>query len=132
VVWTSLILVILLIILLIVPFELAFFNIDRIPIVVAIYCIIDLIFILDSFLSLVNAYERNDGFVETRITYLIRKNFNWIYITDLVSSFPIDIFMLVLQIEMERNRILQLVRFPRLFRMMKLLRLFKLFKILKY
>ncbi len=131
-VWTSLILVILLIILLIVPFELAFFNIDRIPIVVAIYCIIDLIFILDSFLSLVNAYERNDGFVETRITYLIRKNFNWIYITDLVSSFPIDIFMLVLQIEMERNRILQLVRFPRLFRMMKLLRLFKLFKILKY
>jgi hypothetical protein len=132
VVWTSLILVILLIILLIVPFELAFLNIDRIPIVVAIYCIIDLIFILDSFLSLVNAYERNDGFVETRITYLIRKNFNWIYITDLASSFPIDIFMLVLQIEMERNRILQLVRFPRLFRMMKLLRLFKLFKILKY
>ena len=115
-----------------VPFELAFFNIDNIPIVVAIYCIIDVIFMMDTFITLFCAYERNDGFIETRIVNLIRRNLNWIYIIDLVSSFPIDILILILKFEMERNRLLQLVRFPRLFRMMKLVRLFKVFKILKY
>ncbi len=69
VVWSSLILLIVTFIIVFVPFDLAFLgrNLEDSFNLKIFNCFIELLFIVDAFLSLFSAFERADGFVETRL-----------------------------------------------------------------
>jgi hypothetical protein len=94
IIWSLGILLIISILAIYMPFELAFLDddVEDAPAMIVINILIDVVFIIDCVLVLITTYEKPNGLLETKPKKVIKHNLTLTYFFDLLSSFPSFIF----------------------------------------
>lgn len=115
----------------VVPFQVAFVDIDSFGTVIFNY-IVDFLFAVDIIINFFSAYELANARIEIKLrTIGINYLSGWFFL-DVLATFPTQIFTSGLEGGTGSNKLLRLMRLPRLYRLARLMRIFKILKMFKY
>ena len=118
----------------VVPFQVAFVDIDGFFTVILNY-IIDILFGIDIIINFFSAYEHpNSQQPETKLSKIASKYiWSW-FLLDLIATIPTQLFTFLLEGggASGSTKLVRLARLPRLYRLIRLMRIFKILKMFKY
>lgn len=129
-IWNITVIVLLLYTSTVVPFQVAFVDVDS-DFAMFINYMVDVLFGLDIIVNFFSAYESAIRKIEISLKVISRDYLTGWFVLDLLATFPTQTL-----IESESNsgvnKLARLARIPRLYRLFRVLRIFKIFKLFKY
>ena len=117
----------------VVPFQVAFVDVDSFATVIFNY-IVDILFAVDIIVNFFSGFELANGRIETRLKTIAVNYLTTWFTFDVIATFPTQIFTSGLDSSGDSgvNKLARLARLPRLYRLARLMRIFKILKMFKY
>lgn len=118
----------------VVPFQVAFVDIDSFSTIVFNY-IVDILFGIDIIINFFSAYELANTRVEIKLKTIACNYLATWFFFDLIATFPTQVFTSGADDDSDDsgvNKLARLARLPRLYRLARLMRIFKILKMFKY
>ena len=115
----------------VVPFQVAFVDVDT-QFAQFLNYMVDILFGLDILVNFFSAFETTNRKIEIRLKKIVREYLTSWFFLDLLATFPTQILLEGSESNNGVNKLARLARLPRLYRLFRVLRIFKIFKLFKY
>ena len=136
VIWTIMVCIFIFVTAIFIPFFLAFYGdeYDDLLGIIAVTWLIDIVFLLDLYVTLFSAHYLPSGAIQKRVLPNLKQNCDMMLFFDLIASFPSGIAFTFMDIE-ETNtttKLIKIARLPRIYLSLKMISILRILKIVRY